>query len=157
LVHVEADSRNECSFDGLHQDSRNFAFAEHNVVRPTQVGGCLRDIVDRALHGEAKRHCQNGHRIGRNRQTQNDGKVESAGVFRMPGVALTADARGLQMGHNRRAVRFALRGEDGRVLHGGSGPLKPDDHVSSKRKLISTAGAEWVMAPTETKSVPVSA
>ena len=30
-------------------------------------------------------------------------------------------------------------------------------HTNSRRKLMSTARAEWVMAPEETKSAPVSA
>ena len=31
------------------------------------------------------------------------------------------------------------------------------DHTNSRRKLRSTARAEWVMAPEETKSAPTSA
>ncbi len=67
-------------------------------------------------------------------------------------MALTPDARRLQIGNDCRAVRFALLCERCRVFHGGRGGVETDDHASSSLKLISTARAEWVMAPTEMKS-----
>ena len=77
-------------------------------------------------------------------------------------MAVAADAGGLAFGNYGGAVSctfFAINAsrQRCRILHGGGCDLQAVDHRSSRRKLRSTARAEWVMAPEETKSAPVSA
>jgi len=81
---------------------------------------------------------------------------------------VAALARGLLAGHDHRTNRAAgcreHGGVDGRVIVDMAvGKLAAHtvdverDHANSRRKLMSMARAECVMAPDETKSAPVSA
>ena len=91
--------------------------------------------------------------------------VRGAG-FGVPGVTVTTLPGELTVGQH-----------DGSGLAGGGDPLRgidgikienppfgkcvaetrEIDHTNSRRKLRSTARAEWVMAPEDTKSAPTSA
>ncbi len=97
---------------------------------------------------------------------QDEGAVDAAAGFGVPGVAVASLAGGLSIGQDDGA---GLAG--GGDAHGGIDGIEVDDvalgkglaeageidHISSRRKLRSTARAEWVMAPEETKSAPASA
>ena len=101
---------------------------------------------------------------------QDDGAVDAVAGFGVPGVAVASLAGGLLDRPGRRC-RARQAGGD---AHGGIDGIEVDDvafgegrggggsmielhHASSRRKLMSMARAEWVMAPEETKSAPVSA
>ncbi len=97
---------------------------------------------------------------------QDEGAVDAAAGFGVPGVAVTSLAGKLAIGEDDGAGLAdggdALGGIDGievdDVAFGeGLAEAGEIDHTSSRRKLRSMARAEWVMAPEETKSAPTSA
>ena len=59
--------------------------------------------------------------------------------------------------HHHRSVRLALAASSAASFMVEVVRSQPDRHSSSRRKLISIALAECVMAPAETKSAPASA
>ena len=160
VIDVDADAGDGLAVDELHQNAGDLAVVEHEVVGPAQVAldaGGLRD----GLHGgDAEREREDGD------GGQDDRAVDSVAGFGVPGVAVAALAGELAIGEHDGAG-LACGGD----AHGGIEGIEVEDlafgkggaeageihHTSSRRKLMSMARAEWVMAPEETKSAPASA
>ena len=161
VVDVDADAGDGVAVDELDEDAGDLAVVEHEVVGPAQVAldaGGLRDGVD---GGDAEGEGENGP------GGQDDGAVDSVAGFGVPGVAVAAESGELAIGEDDGAG-FAGGGdphggiegievEDLAVGEGGAEAVEVHLATSSRRKLMSTARAEWVMAPEETKSAPASA
>ena len=154
LVDVDADAGYQGGVGGLNHDAGEFAVVQHHVVGPAQVGGNACSLVHGALHREAEGH---GHGRTRGGQAEDHRHVETAIRAGVPGMTVATDTCRLGLGHHDGAVRFTQSCQRCRVLHRGRRGVEPDDHSSSSRKLRSTARAECVIAPQETKSAPVSA
>src|SRR5262249_8851012 len=143
-----------------HQDTGDLFVVEHQVVGPAEIArnsAGLRDGFDRRKakgHGEERRGLHH------------NAAVDSSRRFGVPGVSVTALPGGLFPGENYGAERQsgggAHGGVDGRIVVDAAlrkSAAQPVDvhHTSSRRKLMSMARAEWVIAPEETKSAPASA
>ncbi len=160
VIDVDADAGDGVAVDQLHQDAGDLAVVEHEVVGPAQVAlnaGGLRDGVD---GGDAEREGE--HRCG----GQDERAVDSVAGFGVPGVAVAAvsgelavgedDGAGLAGGGDPHGGIDGIEVEDLALGEGGAESIEVHQ-TSSRRKLMSTARAEWVMAPEETKSAPASA
>src|SRR5215471_4123765 len=150
VVDVDPDAGDGGAIGQLDQDAGDFAAVEHEVVWPTKIAddaGSLRNGVDGGdAEGEGEQWCR----------LQHDAAVEAGSRFGVPGVSVAALPGGLVVGDDDGAERFSGSG----ALGGVEGVEAEDAvvrHESSSRKLMSMARAEWVMAPEETKSAPVSA
>src|SRR6185312_10798500 len=120
------------------------------IVRPADVAFDAGHFFDGTLRCNAERHSQDGQRVWGKLRAEDDRHIEPTS-FGMPGVAVASDAGGLFFGDNGCAVRFAAECQRGCVLHRGGRGAQPDLHNKVSLKLMSTAFAEWVMAPEETK------
>src|SRR5262249_19083007 len=123
-----------------------FAVGEHQVVGPAKIAGDtggLGDGLD-SRDAEGQRQQRGG--------LENDGEVKAGAGFGVPGMTVTTLSGGLGIGDDDSTDRFgggeALGGVDGGEAEDAA--LGGGGHASSRRKEMSTARAEWVMAPDET-------
>ena len=73
---------------------------------------------------------------------------------------MAPEPRCLRFRHHGGSVFTAFGRQPGRFAHGGRDATQPDDvwaHCKLSRKLMSTAGAECVIAPAETNVAPLKA
>ena len=137
-------------FGGLDHHTGELAAVQHYVVGPSDVALGVHGLRDR----EAEGHGQDRKDMV---EAENNGNIKASSRGRMPGVTVASDPGGLFFRDDHCSVRLASRRQLRGVLHRGLGRSEPDGHRRSSRKLMSTAFAEWVIAPLETKSAPVSA
>src|SRR5450432_3158517 len=153
VVDVDSEPRDGGLVHQLHEDAGDFAAIEHEVIGPADVAGDAGGLGDGVDSGQAERESE--QRPG----LEDDGAVEAVSRLGVPLMAVAALARGLLIGDHDGAERFsgggALGGIDG--VEAEDAACHSCSRPSSRRKLMSTARAEWVMAPVETKSAPASA
>src|SRR5579864_3993540 len=172
VVYVDPDAGDGGRIDELYQDAGYFPVVSHYVVGPTQIALDMRGLRDGFRRSEPQGERQHRHGIGRQLGTEHQRNIKPRIWFGMPVATMPALSRRLLIGHYGGAVRAACFGQARGLQHGGIDGVEIKDRLlpaladvfqieghqsSSRRKLMSTAGAECVMAPAEMKSAPVSA
>src|SRR3569623_456126 len=144
---------------GLDEHARELLVADQHVVRPLQRGRCA-ERAGGVAYRDADRE-RDRRNIRERQRRSHDRREVQATARRGPCAAFAAPARFLALGDHDRAVARARAGVARGLVVRGCARLEIDaltaepGHRTSNP--ISTAGAEWVSAPTEIRSAPVRA